>query len=144
MTKEYPLLLKRIQALLIDFLLILISIVLITQIIKILNGVPDGVRMGAFLAIFFLYDPLMTSKFGGTLGHMAIGIRVRKESTEEGNISFLAAFSRFAVKSLMGWISLLTVTGNPRKRAIHDILSGSVVMYKKKVEVEVADNLNLR
>ena len=144
MTNEYPLLLKRIQALLIDFLLILISMLLITQIINLLNGVPDWVRMGAFFAIFFLYDPLMTSKFGGTLGHMAIGIRVKKESTEEENISFLAALGRFTIKSLMGWISLLTVTGNQRKRAIHDMLSGSVVIYKTKVDIEVADNLNLR
>ena len=134
MEKEYPLLLKRIQALMIDFFLILITMAFLSQLVKLFNGVPDGVRMGAFIALIFLYDPLMTSMVGGTLGHRALGLRVRKESSEEENIHFFAALLRFAVKASLGWISLLTVTGNQRKRAIHDMIGGSVVILRKKTQ----------
>lgn len=133
MTQEYPLLLKRIQALLIDFLLILVSMVLLSQLFSFIKEIPDGLRMGAFVAIFFLYDPFLTAAFGGTLGHRIVGIRVRKASAENENIHFFGALLRFVCKSFLGWISLLTVTGNQRKRAIHDMVSGSVVTFHKPI-----------
>ena len=121
----------------IDLLFILISMAFISQLIGLLNGVPDGIRIGAFIALFFLYDPLMTSMAGGTLGHMAVGIRVKKQGKEEENIHFFAALLRFAVKSFLGWISLLTVTANQRKRAIHDMAGGSVVVFKRKPMADI-------
>ena len=90
--------------------------------------------MGAFIALFVLYDPLTTSMAGGALGHLALGLRVRKESSEDGKISVFAALLRFAVKSLLGWISLITVIGNKWKRAIHDMISDSVVTFKRKAQ----------
>jgi hypothetical protein len=41
------------------------------------------------------------------------------------------ALIRFLVKGLLGWLSFLTVTGSTRKRAIHDLLGGSIVMAAK-------------
>lgn len=66
-----------------------------------------------------------------------MGLPVKKESAEDENIHFLAALLRFATKTLLGWISLLTITGNKRKRAMHDMISGSVVVFKTKPVVSI-------
>lgn len=60
---------------------------------------------------------------------MIMGLRVKNESNEEKNILFHKAILRYLVKSSLGWISLLTVSGNKKKKAIHDKVAGSVVIY---------------
>jgi uncharacterized RDD family membrane protein YckC len=130
MEKDYPVLLKRIQAVMVDVLFLLIAMMVISQLLGLFTHVAEAVRISLFVFLFLFYDPLLTSFLGGTLGHLVIGIRVKKESTEITNISLFAALLRFIIKSTLGWISLLTVTGNKRKRALHDLLSGSVVICK--------------
>lgn len=114
----------------VDALFLLIAMMVISQLLGLFTHVAEAVRISLFVFLFLVYDPLLTSFLGGTLGHLVIGIRVKKESTERTNISLLAALFRFIIKSTLGWISLLTVTGNKRKRALHDLLSGSVVVCK--------------
>ncbi len=75
--------------------------------------------------------PLMISLPGGTIGHKMVNLTVRKASNHAKKINPLNAFVRFGAKFLMGWLSLLTVTGNSEKRAIHDFMSDSVVMKAK-------------
>jgi uncharacterized RDD family membrane protein YckC len=104
---------------------------IISYIFSLFESVPDNARVIAFVFIFFLYDPIFTSVFGGTFGHMFIGIRVKRESNEQKNILFPMAIFRYIVKSFLGWISLLTITGNKKGKAIHDFLVGSVVVYAK-------------
>ena len=60
---------------------------------------------------------------------MLIGIRVKRESDEKRNILFPLAIVRFIVKAFLGIISLLTVYSSEKKKAIHDILVGSIVLY---------------
>jgi uncharacterized RDD family membrane protein YckC len=96
------------------------------------ENLVDSVRIGTFIFIFFLYDPLFTSVFGGTIGHMMMGMRVKRENDETKNILFPMAIVRFAVKAVLGWISLLTVLGNEKRKAIHDYLIRSVVVYYQK------------
>ncbi len=102
-----------------------------THLFGIFETVPDYIRLLAFVLIFILYDPLLTSIFGGTVGHMLLGIRVKRESDTQMNIPFLLAIVRFIVKVLLGWVSLLTVSGNKKGKAIHDLVVRSVVLYKK-------------
>ena len=74
----------------------------------------------------------MTSIFGCTFGHLLLGIRVRKEIDETQNVFFPFAVFRYILKVLLGWISLLTVSGNPKRKAIHDYLVGSVVVFSTR------------
>ncbi|HAH24087.1 MAG TPA: RDD family protein [Prolixibacteraceae bacterium] len=132
MTQErYPGLLDRVKAIMTDAVVMILFMVLITNIFALFKSVPDNARIIAFVFIFFLYDPLFTSIFGGTIGHMIIGIRVKRESNEMKNILFPKAILRFIVKATLGFISLLTVTasGNIKRKAIHDYLVGSVIVY---------------
>jgi uncharacterized RDD family membrane protein YckC len=96
--------------------------------------------MYTFIFIVLLYDPLFTSIFGGTVGHMFQGIRVKKESDEARNIPFFSAMLRYAAKVLLGIISLLTVSGHPKKKAIHDMMAGSVVVFADPLLSNLSDS----
>ena len=129
--EKYPGLLDRVKGIVADSVVILLFMIIITNVFALFESVPDNARMIAFVFIFLLYDPLFTSLFGGTIGHMMIGIRVKRESNEMKNIQFHKAILRFIVKASLGFISLLTVTSsnNKKRKAIHDYLVGSVVLY---------------
>lgn len=116
--------------------------IIVTYVFALFEDVPDNARIAAFVFIFFLYDPIFTSSFGGTLGHMMFGIRVKREKNQVRNILFPLALIRFFLKALLGWISLLTVSGNEKRKAIHDYVAGSVVIFytKKESEIEMSED----
>lgn len=125
----YPNLVTRIKALMADIVVLLILMVCITYVFANFESVPDNGRMIAFIFIFYLYDPILTSLSGGTIGHHLLGLRVKREDGSGKNLLLYMAILRFVIKSLLGWLSLLTVTGNDKKRAIHDYIGQSVVVY---------------
>ncbi len=104
--------------------------IIAAHIFSLFNAALPRARIITLLSIFLLYDPLFVSSFGGTIGHIIIGLRVKENINEQKNIHFLLAFVRYIIKLLLGWISLLTISKTQKKRAIHDIISGSVVISK--------------
>jgi uncharacterized RDD family membrane protein YckC len=132
MTEDnYPGVFDRIKAIMTDGIVVVVYMFVASYIFSLFESVPDNARIIAFVFIFLLYDPIFTSLFGGTIGHMMLGIRVKRESDEHKNILFHKAILRYLVKVLLGWVSLLTVSGNKKRKAIHDFLVGSVVVYAK-------------
>ncbi|MCF8373248.1 MAG: RDD family protein [Bacteroidales bacterium] len=129
--QEYPGVSLRVKAIVTDGIVLVVCMILITYLFSLFENVPDAARIIAFLFVFFLYDPIFTSTFGGTIGHFAFGIQVKRESDQERNILFPYAIIRFIVKALLGWMSLLTVSNNEKGKAIHDMVVGSVVVYKE-------------
>lgn len=132
--RKIPGIIERVKAIVTDSIVMILFIILITYFFSLLNSVPDKARMIAFVFVFVLYDPLFTSIFGGTIGHMLLGLRVKRESDEKKNILFPLAILRFIVKALLGIISLITVSGNKKGKAIHDYLVGSIVIYAADVK----------
>lgn len=124
----YGTLLNRVKAVIIDGLVLMGLGLAATSILSKFENTPDWIRLVTFIFIFLLYDPLFTSSFGGTIGHLFIGLRVRRESDEAKKIFFPIAVIRFVIKACLGSISLLTVSGNKKNKAIHDALVGSVVI----------------
>lgn len=127
---EYPSLLKRTKAAFVDVIVIMLFMYGISDLFSMFEHVPGSIRMSSFIFIFFLYDPIFVSLFGGTLGHRFIGIRVKRENNELKNISFPAAFLRFLIKSTLGWFSFLTMSGNKKKKAVHDHAVNSVIIFE--------------
>lgn len=121
----------RVKALVMDSVVIMIFMVIVTAVFSTFEHVPDYARMIAFFLIFFLYDPFFTTTFGGTLGHRAIGIRVKREKNPSKNILFPLAIVRFMVKALLGLISLIMMSVNKKRKTIHDHVVGSIVVHKK-------------
>lgn len=128
---NYPGVATRVKAVICDSVLLIILMIVTATLFDRFENVPDFARAIAFVFIFLLYDPLFTSLFGGTLGHMLMGIRVKRASNQNKNIGFPLAIIRYLLKALLGWISLLTVSGNKSAKAIHDIVVKSIVIYKR-------------
>lgn len=129
--EDYPGVSKRVKAVVTDSLVLVVLMIAATSLFDTFENVPDYARVVAFVFIFILYDPILTSTMGGTIGHMIFGIRVKREKNEQKNILFPLALIRFVVKALLGWVSLLTVSRNNKGKAIHDSCVGSVVVTKK-------------
>lgn len=127
---NYPTLLKRIQAVFIDLLLILAVFTLTSTIINAIGDIATAVKIAVFMSCVILYEPAFVAFTGGTLGHKAMGMRIKKHDKPEENISILSAIMRVIVKSFLGWVSFLTVTLTSEKRALHDMASGSIVVMK--------------
>lgn len=120
----YPPLWKRFAATLLDFFIIFILGGLVSSILP--NDAPNWLLAVSFTSIF-LYDPICTAFFC-TAGAYLMKFRVRKFENPSQKISFPMAIIRFIIKSLLGWISFLTIHRNEQRRAIHDMVANSVVI----------------
>lgn len=99
---------------------------------EVIFSVLGGVSL--FLIVFFvgywLYEALLTSSsWQGTIGKRVLRLKVTDEA---GNrISFGRATGRFFAKILSHfilWIGFIMVAFTDRKRGLHDMLAGTVVM----------------
>lgn len=131
MKNEYAILPDRIKAAVIDGILLIAAMYAASEILNIFENVPNYIRISIAISLFILYDPFFTSQYGGTIGHSFSKITVRKDIDRENYIGFPSALLRFILKISLGWISLLTVTGNKKKKAIHDFVVNSVVVNEK-------------
>jgi len=127
MADKYPQITDRIQSTSIDTLLIVIFMFVFASILDRYENVPDWVRIAMFAGLFVVYEPVSMA-FGSTLGNYIKGIRVRKNSDSAKRINILQALVRYPVKVLLGWISFLTIGADSRRRAIHDLVSGTVMI----------------
>jgi uncharacterized RDD family membrane protein YckC len=127
MEEKYPQLSERIQSTFIDTLLIVSLMFLSANLLDKFNNVPDEVRIAIFVALWIVYEPFCMT-IGCTLGNYIKGIRVKKYSNTTKRINIFQAIIRYAVKILLGWISFLTISTNSKRRAIHDLISGSVMI----------------
>lgn len=132
MEKNYALLPDRIKAAFIDSIVLIAAMYGASEILNLFDNVPNSVKIIIALVLFVLYDPFFTSYFGGTIGHSYSNIYVAKDSDSTKKISFPMAVLRYILKVSLGWLSLLTVTGNKEKKAIHDLAASSVVLSENK------------
>lgn len=125
----YPRLIKRVRAVLIDYVLVLVS-VLGTLILGDALGISHPVgKVMLFLVPIFVLDPGLVAFTGGTVGHHLQGLRV---ATVDGtrNINIIAATLRFALKAVLGWLSFIVVLTTAKHQAVHDLVARSVVIHK--------------
>jgi len=128
MTTEYANLPSRVKALVIDQIIVIALMYVVSELFGIFSEVSNTSRILALVLIFFVYEPLFVSLFGGSIGHSYSKITVRSENDESKKIPFVFAVLRLLVKLALGWVSLLTVTGSEKKKAIHDMVAQSVIL----------------
>ena len=124
---QYPALLDRIQSTFIDTISIIIMMFTFSSVLESIPNVSDWVRIFLFIAVWVLYDPLCTT-LGCTIGNYVKGIRVRRRDNHNIRLHFFQAFVRYVLKISLGWLSFLTMHSNEERRALHDIIVGSVVV----------------
>lgn len=78
----------------------------------------------AVIAAVLLYEPVMVSRFGGTIGHNAMNLRV-VDDAHGGNVGFLKAVARFLIKGAIGLYSFIAMAATRRNQAFHDLLTHS-------------------
>lgn len=124
---RYPTLPRRYIAAAIDGSFVIAAIILISYIFE--NASPTGVkvRVALILFLFFIYEPLFTSRLC-TLGQKIMSVRVRHYPSME-RLSFPMAYARFIIKGLFGILSFFTVPFSHNRRAIHDMVARSIVIF---------------
>jgi uncharacterized RDD family membrane protein YckC len=84
-----------------------------------------------YYPIFFLYDVLMNGRFGATIGKMAIGARI--VLCDGSPISYRRAAWRWVAARVSDFFfgaGYLLIALRADKRALHDLLAGTRVIYK--------------
>ncbi len=127
---EYAELIDRIKAAFSDMVVLVILMYAATTVLSSFEYVPIEARIAAFVGIFFIYEPLFISAFGGTIGHYVNGLRVKRSKDYSKNIIFPWAIVRYAAKIFLGIISLFTISSNFEGKAMHDMIVNSVVIKK--------------
>lgn len=130
METEYPSLSARLQSIFIDMIFLIALMIIISSLLDHFPNAPSWIRAAAFIAIFAIYEPTCLA-FGCTIGNYIKGIRVKKITDTNSRINFFQALLRYIIKISLGWVSFLTIHSNPERRAIHDMASGSVMLYRK-------------
>ena len=75
-----------------------------------------------------LYEPVLVSLTGGTVGHYVCNLRVVDD--RGGNVSFLKACARVVIKGLLGWYSFVILMATRRNQAVHDLITRSTVQIR--------------
>ncbi|HXL56895.1 MAG TPA: RDD family protein [Chitinophagaceae bacterium] len=127
MKPKYPSLGDRFQSLLIDSIFIIILMFVFAPLLEHFKNPPNRLRVALFFAIWGIYEPLCMT-FGFTLGNYIKKLRVRKFKDISKKINLLQALIRYIIKALLGWLSFLTIRTNNERRAIHDLVSGTVMI----------------
>jgi uncharacterized RDD family membrane protein YckC len=121
---------RRLQAALIDVIVILLAIYGAVFIAVTLNSQNLARTLGFSIAIgWLLYEPLLVALTGSTVGHYFRNLRVVDNRTG-GNISFFKAVVRTVLKAVLGWLSFVTMATTRRHQAIHDLATQSTVQIR--------------
>jgi uncharacterized RDD family membrane protein YckC len=126
---RYPMLVKRYQSVLIDFVL-WCSLMIVCMTVLGESEAKQAVMLSICLFFALVYEPLLTT-YSATLGQYIIRIRVRSSRNPKKRINVLQAYIRIIVKFFLGWISFVTINFNPKHRAINDLAGSSVVIRIK-------------
>ena len=127
----------RVRALLLDAVVVTAGLLVVVALAELTRDVPGAGRVlvVAFLGAVLLYEPLMVSRFGGTVGHRVANLRV-VDDRSGGNPGLPRAAARFAIKGALGLLSFTTMALTRRHQAIHDQLTGSTVQIR---DLQAAD-----
>jgi len=129
---RFPSLSLRYFSMILDVGVILLLSLGFAELFEIMGEVNDYIRLLVFIIVVFLYEPILIST-ACTFGQLISNIRVRKISDPMKRLGFPHAVLRILFKTVLGIVSFLTVTFNPNRRAIHDFVSGSmVIIYKEE------------
>jgi RDD family len=127
MEPTYPSLLDRVQSIFIDAFFLFALTFAFAAILDKFESPPDWIRVALFFALWAIYEPLCTT-LGCTLGQYVKRIRVKKYEDPARRIAFFPSFIRYILKTVLGWVSFLTISTNNERRAIHDFAAGSVMI----------------
>ena len=130
---------RRLRAFLIDWIIIVLSLTAVLFLVISADSDQIGRVVGlTFAAVWLLYEPLLVSLTGSTVGHYLTNLRVVDDSTH-GNPGFMKAVTRHLIKHLLGIYSFVTMATTSRHQAVHDLLTRSTVQVRNRSKARVDD-----
>ena len=139
LTPRYARFPRRLRGIMIDWILTMILMFGALLVASAVRSDHFSRTLGiAVVIVLMLYEPILVSLTGGTLGHYFTNLRVVDERNQ-GNVSFLKAVARFALKGLLGWYSFIVMTATRRNQAIHDLLTRSTVQIRDPAKARPND-----
>lgn len=136
---------KRFVAVIIDSVVLLIVGYLIAVVFGGTNGSGFYLSGGTALlwvALSFLYYIVMEGLYGGTLGKLAVGIRVVREdgSPLDWGSSVVRNILRIADTFFLGYIvGAISVWSSDKRQRVGDRVAGTVVVPREASAVRTAD-----
>jgi uncharacterized RDD family membrane protein YckC len=82
------------------------------------------------LLAFVFYEPALIALRGATLGHSSLNLRIVR-AHDFGRVSFPRALLRTVVKVIFGLPSFVAMYFTSKHQAIHDLVSGTVVIPRE-------------
>ena len=125
--RVYPTLPRRLWALILDVALLVSGLLAVAIVAPALPGTAaSAVLVGAFL-LFVLYEPILVSGAGGTVGHHLMNLRVQRDCAPT-RIGFWRALMRSWIKGFLGVVSFVSMALTRKHQAFHDSIAKSVVV----------------
>lgn len=121
---------RRLRGMFIDWMLALVVIfgaILIA--VSLGNAVVSRMLAVMVALVFVLYESLLVSRTGGTVGHWVTNLRVVDDRTGS-NLTLRTAFIRAAIKVGLGAYSFVIMLATRRNQAVHDLLTHSTVQIR--------------
>jgi uncharacterized RDD family membrane protein YckC len=126
----YARFLPRLRALFIDSIVMMVVVFGVLMVAIIIRSDNIARVLGfTVAAVWLLYEPVLVSFAGGTIGHRRTNLRVVDERTRR-NIGIIKSFARTVIKAALGWFSFLTMLTTRRSQAMHDLLTRSTVQVR--------------
>ncbi len=127
----------RLRAALYDYALFLLALVATLSLANAAGSASNAIFiLGALLIA--LYDPVLVSWRGCTIGHLLCNLRVVDDRSRT-NPSFAKSLVRFFIKTALGWLSFLTIFGSRRLKAIHDMATGTSLQVRDPARMKPSD-----
>jgi len=128
--ERYPTLLRRYLSSLADGFLVFALLVVIGLLPLGEGDIQGRLRLSLFVFLLVWYEPVLTSHWC-TFGQWLTGIRVRSDKDESAQVGVLRLLLRTVMKGLLGWISFFSMPFTDKRRALHDLAAGTVVVHKR-------------
>lgn len=129
---------RRLRAMLIDGIVTLI--VMFGAVLLAASVGNDNFSRGLGIlavVVLVLYEPILVSRMGGTLGHYFTNLRVVNDRGG-GNIGFARACARVVIKGVLGLYSFVILAATRRNQAVHDLLTRSTVQIRDPAKASPA------
>lgn len=121
---------RRLRGLFIDWTITLVVIIGALMIASSLRNDDVARVLGVTVVVLMLlYEPILVSLTGATVGHRLTNMRV-VDDAHGGNVSFPKACARFAIKSVIGIYSFVAMATTRRNQAVHDVLTRSTMQIR--------------
>jgi len=129
---------RRVRAVVIDWIIIMLLMVAALFAAVSANSDSVGRILGfTLVGVWLLYEPLLVSLAGSTVGHYLSNLRVVDDGTH-GNVGFPKAVARLVIKTVLGIYSFITMATTSRHQAVHDLMTRSTVQIRDRSKASYA------